>query len=277
MEAKIVKTIEVTRLATPPVIDAVQGDTGRVAEFVLTDMQAPNGAIGAVYAKMRRNSPVSDDEYIVYNSAEVVTTDGVTVVTVPLTSAMLAAPGIWPMGVRLQHGEDIVTSFPFELRVAPFDLDHDTIEGSNEFTALETALAALSQYDTRIRGNADAIAAETTRATSAERNIAYDLSDEIARAQQAEQDNADAIAAVKTYKAVDGTGTVNNLAGGSITQVTLTTNVPNGYHLYAICALRTSGFVGLGYATSPQNAWLYNPAASTVSGSVVVTFIFESD
>ena len=198
MEAKIVKTIWVTRLTTPPVIDAVQGDTARVAEFALADVIAPNGTIGTVYGRLRRNSPVSDDEYIVYNSATVTTTDGVTVVTVPLTSAMLASPGIWPMWIRLQDDDDIVTSFPFDLRVAKYDADAETIEGSNEFGALETALAALSQYDTRISGNADAIAAETTRATSAEQDLSDDIGDETTRAQAAEQTNAAAIAAEAT-------------------------------------------------------------------------------
>ena len=59
-------------------------------------------------------------------------------------------------------------------------------------------VAAINEVDSHADANAAAIAAETSRATAAEAQIASDLSDEVARATAAEQANAAAIAAETT-------------------------------------------------------------------------------
>lgn len=138
MEAKICKTIEVTRPGFPVVVDAVQADTGRVVAFVLADMVAPDNTVGAIYAKLK-------DDGLVYNACTVATTDGVTTVTVELTATMLANEGRWPCQIRLQNGDDVITSFVFTLRVGERIIDDSAIEGNQEFTALEELVAKASQ------------------------------------------------------------------------------------------------------------------------------------
>lgn len=144
MEAKRTTALEVTRLGPIPTVDAVLGDTGRALDFVLTDMTAPEGATAAIYVDFRGHGMISG--HMVYDACTVTTVDGVTTVTTPLTSAMLAHAGKWPCQIRLQQGEQIITSFLFWLRVSGTIIDDDAIEGSNEFTALTQAMADLDSF-----------------------------------------------------------------------------------------------------------------------------------
>ena len=67
-------------------------------------------------------------------------------------------------------------------------------------TTTKTSLvAAINEVDSHADANAAAIAAETSRATAAEAQIASDLSDEVARATAAEQANAAAIVAAHFF------------------------------------------------------------------------------
>lgn len=142
MDATLTKSIWLTRPGPECVVHAVQNDTGRAIDFVLEDMTAPNGSFATIYATI--------DGASMFNAATVATTDGQTVVTVPLTSNMLSAIGRWPCSVRIQNGDDIVTSFPFFLQVWESEYDDAAVEAQDEFTALEAALDTISGMDTRV-------------------------------------------------------------------------------------------------------------------------------
>ena len=81
----------------------------------------------------------------------------------------------------------------------PNDLANLTDGYNNAMSLIDTDMKAVTDhvdtYDTRITANADAIAAETTRATAAEKVNADAIAAETTRATAAEKVNADAIAA----------------------------------------------------------------------------------
>ena len=84
----------------------------------------------------------------------------------------------------------------------PNDLANLTDGYNNAMSLIDTDMKAVTDhvdtYDTRITTNADAIAAETTRATAAEKVNADAIAAEVTRATAAEKVNADAIAAETT-------------------------------------------------------------------------------
>ena len=137
MQAISKHEIWVTRPGQPAVIEAVQGqDTARVAELVIRDLAIPEDATATIYAALKGDARV-------YNLCERVSAD---TIRVPLTATMLAYPGIRSCQVRVQLGNEIITSFPIKLRVAPSVVDDAAIEGTSEYTALETMQARLDDY-----------------------------------------------------------------------------------------------------------------------------------
>ena len=76
---------------------------------------------------------------------------------------------------------------------------------------------------------------------------------------------------------VDGTSNTVTIAANGAQSVSLTTQIPSGYHVLMIGSLRTIGFVGTGYATGTTSAWVRNVTSSSVTGSVTVSFLCEAD
>lgn len=126
--------VSVTQMQTPLKVPAVQGDTGRRLTMVFSDLTIPSGAAADIYVRK------SDGE--IYNSGTVGSADNLSTATFELTSTALEEAGEIPAQVRITDGEDIITSFPFFLCVAESLIDSGAIEGTNEFTALEEAIAA---------------------------------------------------------------------------------------------------------------------------------------
>lgn len=146
MTADITRVIEVTRPGIPICIPAVQLDTGRKIILVLPDMDIPSGASANIYAKKPSGAEI-------YNACTVgETSSGTSTVTVQLTSAMLEEAGEIPAQIQVISGSDIVTSFVFFLSISKNIIDNESIEGTNEFTALEQALQQVTQLTQTISG-----------------------------------------------------------------------------------------------------------------------------
>lgn len=144
--------VSVTQMQTPLKVPAVQGDTGRRLTMVFSDLIIPSGAAAAIYVRK------SDGE--IYNSGTVGTADNLSTATFELTTAALEEAGEIPAQVRITDGEDIITSFQFALCVQESLIDSGAIEGTNEFTALEEAIAAANAA-TQNANNAASAAEQT--------------------------------------------------------------------------------------------------------------------
>ena len=112
----------------PPIVPAVQGDTGRAISFEIADFTPPAGAT-ATYFILKPSGEA------IYNSATI--TDNS--ILCELTAQSLAEAGENRMQVRVLHGEDIVTSFEVILMVRTF-LGDDAIESGTEMNIFDQAV-----------------------------------------------------------------------------------------------------------------------------------------
>lgn len=112
----------------PPVIMAVQGDTGRVEVFEIADYTIPAGATATYFIQKPSGAAI-------YNSA---TISGNTI-TCELTAQSLAEDGENYMQVRIIVDEDIVTSFDVILLVRPFR-GIDAVESTSEMNIFDQAV-----------------------------------------------------------------------------------------------------------------------------------------
>lgn len=129
----------------PPIVPAVQGDTGRAISFEIADFTPPAGAT-ATYFILKPSGEA------IYNSATI--TDNS--ILCELTAQSLAEAGENRMQVRVLHGEDIVTSFEVILMVRTF-LGDDAMESGTEMNIFDQAVAQATE---QFQENAEQIVAE---------------------------------------------------------------------------------------------------------------------
>ena len=123
--------IEIKTGSTPinQIVEAVQGDSGRVLRCIISDMSIPVGSTARFYAKKPSGAEVYNDCQISDNSA-----------IVKLTTQVLAEVGIVRCQVEVTNNEKTVTAFLFCIDVKNKIKSDNAIESKNEFTALEEAL-----------------------------------------------------------------------------------------------------------------------------------------
>lgn len=119
--------IEVGRSGLKKIIEAVQSDSGRELRCTVTDLIIPTSATARI-------SAIKPSGATVYN---ICTISGNEIV-VPLTNQLLAEAGNTHCQIEVTENKKTVTSFEFILKIQEKILG--TIESTNEFTALETAL-----------------------------------------------------------------------------------------------------------------------------------------
>ena len=129
----------------PPIVPAVQGDTGRAISFEIADFTPPAGAT-ATYFILKPSGEA------IYNSATI--TDNS--ILCELTAQSLAEAGENRMQVRVLQGEDIVTSFEVILMVRTF-LGDDAMESGTEMNIFDQAVAHATE---QFQENAEQIVAE---------------------------------------------------------------------------------------------------------------------
>lgn len=157
--------VQAARLGLFPVVDAVQGDSGRVLACRLTDFTIPAGSTARIYA-------VKPSGAQIYNVA---TVNG-NIVEVELTTQMLAELGKTICQVEIENGDERVTSFDFAIHVAKSRVDGSAIESKDEFTTLETAIdnaesatqAANSAATSATEAAGDAVSAKEAAEKAAE-------------------------------------------------------------------------------------------------------------
>lgn len=149
---KAVKKIEISVLhkRITPIVYAVQGDTGREIECTVVDWDIPAGVTARVWV-------VKPSKKVVYNDCRIVDK----AVFVPMTNQTLAEPGGAICMIEFVSGEDVVSSFSFNLYVYE-SASGDGIPSENESTVLEGMFEDLAQdaINTLNEAKAQAAAAE---------------------------------------------------------------------------------------------------------------------
>lgn len=133
---KAVKKIEISVLYKRPmplVVYTMQGDTGREIECTVVDWDIPAGATARVWVVKPSKKVVYSDGKIMENS-----------VVFSLTNQMLAEPGVAICIIEFASGDDVVSSFPFNLCIDG-SARGDGIPSGNESTVLEGMFEELAQ------------------------------------------------------------------------------------------------------------------------------------
>ena len=133
---KAVKKIEIRVLhkrTMPLVVYTMQGDTGREIECAVVDWDIPAGVVARAWV-------VKPSKKVVYSEARIVENS----VVFSLTNQMLAEPGVAICIIEFDSGEDVVSSFPFNLCIDG-SARGDGIPSENESTVLEGMFEALGQ------------------------------------------------------------------------------------------------------------------------------------
>ncbi len=149
---KAVNKIEISVLhkRITPIVYAVQGDTGREIECTVVDWDIPAGVTARVWV-------VKPSKKVVYNDCRIVDK----AVFVPMTNQTLAEPGGAICMIEFVSGEDVVSSFSFNLYVYE-SASGDGIPSENESTVLEGMFEELAHdaINTLNEAKAQAAAAE---------------------------------------------------------------------------------------------------------------------
>ena len=133
---KAVKKIEISVLhkrTMPLAVYTMQGDTGREIECTVVDWDIPAAATARVWVVKPSKKVVYIDGNIMENS-----------VVFSLTNQMLAESGVAICIIEFASGDDVVSSFPFNLCIDG-SARGDGIPSENESTVLEGMFEALGQ------------------------------------------------------------------------------------------------------------------------------------
>lgn len=122
--------IQVNNPGLIPQINAIQADSGRTLDCIISDMAIPAGATARIYAQKPSGAKVFNNCAISDRT-----------VSVDLTTQILAELGRTVCQVQITQGTEKVTSFDFIINVIKSRIDSTAIESTDEFTALDEALA----------------------------------------------------------------------------------------------------------------------------------------
>lgn len=122
--------IQVNNPGLIPQINAIQADSGRTLDCIISDMAIPAGATARIYAQKPSGAKVFNNCAISDRT-----------VSVDLTTQILAELGRTVCQVQITQGTEKVTSFDFIINVMKSRIDSTAIESTDEFTALDEALA----------------------------------------------------------------------------------------------------------------------------------------
>lgn len=163
---KAVKKIEISVLYKRPmplVVYTMQGDTGREIECTVVDWDIPAGATARVWVVKPSKKVVYSDGKIMENS-----------VVFSLTNQMLAEPGVAICIIEFASGDDVVSSFPFNLCIDG-SARGDGIPSENESTVLEGMFEALGQDAIKALDEAKAEAAAANKSAQDTEKIKNDF------------------------------------------------------------------------------------------------------
>lgn len=130
---KQVKQIQYAGTGIAPVIHAVQGDSGRIFEFI-TDFLIPKGATARIHVLKPSGKQI-------YNNCTVTGSR----ITVQATTQMLAEPGKNYAQVQVYSGDEAITSFKFVIDVERNYALSSGMESTNEYNVFDAALKSATE------------------------------------------------------------------------------------------------------------------------------------
>lgn len=140
------KQIYVTK-KEPLVLEVSQDTTLPLIELEVEDWTIPGASSAQIYVEKPSGA-------LIYNAA---TIDG-NVIEITPTTQMTAEVGVNKGQIRIINGQDVLHTFVFYLKVFESIIDDSAIESTNEFTALEEALAevndAVTHTEVKNKGSA---------------------------------------------------------------------------------------------------------------------------
>lgn len=162
---KAVKRIEISVLhkRITPIVYAVQADTGREIECTVDDWDIPAGVEARAWV-------IKPSKKVVYNNCRIVGK----AVFVALTNQMLAEPGGAICIIEFADGDDVVSSFSFNLYVYE-KANGSGIPSENESTVLEGMFEELAQDAIKTLNEAKAQAAAAKKSAQDTEKIKNDF------------------------------------------------------------------------------------------------------
>ena len=139
------------------IMKAKQGDTARGALITLTG----NGEILVPTTESIQIYATKPDGTKIYNTCTIVGNQ----IQVKFTDQMLALPGNLLVEIEMIDGQDILSTPIFLINVLPTNIDANAIESTNEFTALQTAIAEATAYKAEYLKKPDAVLDSTQAST----------------------------------------------------------------------------------------------------------------
>lgn len=141
-------TISYKNQIVPPLVNAVQGDTGRNILFTISDYEIPAGATATFYIQ-------KPSKEAVYNTAVIDASNNT--VEIELTAQCLAEYGENFGQIRIMLDGEVITSFDFILLVKTFR-GIDAIESTSETNIFDQAVeAAAGQFQTEAEAIVDEV------------------------------------------------------------------------------------------------------------------------
>lgn len=141
-------TISYKNQIVPPLVTAVQGDTGRNILFTISDYEIPAGATATFYIQ-------KPSKEAVYNTAVIDASNNT--VEIELTAQCLAEYGENFGQIRIMLDGEVITSFDFILLVKTFR-GIDAIESTSETNIFDQAVeAAAGQFQTEAEAIVDEV------------------------------------------------------------------------------------------------------------------------
>lgn len=136
--------LDVNRINTFSVINAKQGDSGRMLKVQITINDEPYYIPRNAYVIFRATKP---DDTFVYNFASV-QSDGTC--TIQLSQETLASPGKIYCDLSVLVGRSTVSSVTFVIFNDKFPRSPSSITSANEYLALSNLVTYLSNYSSKV-------------------------------------------------------------------------------------------------------------------------------
>lgn len=134
----IYRELYTARANYPCNIDIVQGSNANTLIFNIVDWTIPSGSTCQIFLK-------KPSGLIIYNAGTISENN----LTFPTTTQMTAEVGTAVGQIRVINGDVVQHTFELKIRVGESIIDDDAIESTDEFTALEEALAEVQDCVTK--------------------------------------------------------------------------------------------------------------------------------
>lgn len=264
-------TISYKNQIVPPLVNAVQGDTGRNILFTISDYEIPAGATATFYIQ-------KPSKEAVYNTAVIDASNNT--VEIELTAQCLAEYGENFGQIRIMLDGEVITSFDFILLVKTFR-GIDAIESTSETNIFDQAVeAAAGQFQTEAEAIVDEVIESIPEDYSALSQDVTDLKadlkgianteENISRGVEYNQNNPSDWLQARIYNYTRVLSATNRIMFNAVQRIqknsAINVIVPNGYKYVVLFSANYIGSVAIGDVLSGFSG---AGSLSTKSGTII--------